>query len=153
MRRAVVAIRSLGGGRDRSSAKEEVTRTLTPLTYSKPCPENKKARDMPIHPLLVTLLEDWRASGWEETFGRSPKPDDLVMPYWKRRPGRRGRHGGLIGEMAMLTKNAMWKALQRDLLLVGSSTGTRARCADILNWATHGRSKEKTIDDYTNMER
>jgi hypothetical protein len=65
--------------------------------------------------------------------------------------------------MAMLTKNAMWKALQRDLALVGfrnrrahdlRRTGislyrNAGAIRDVLNWATHGRS---TIDDYTNMD-
>jgi integrase len=68
--------------------------------------------------------------------------------------------------MAMLTKNAMWKALERDLPLVGfrnrrahdlRRTGislyrNAGAVRDILNWATHGRSRDKTIDDYTNLE-
>ena len=68
--------------------------------------------------------------------------------------------------MATLTKNAMWKALQRDLVLVGfrhrrahdlrrigiSLYRNAGAVRDILNWATHGPPKDKTIDDYTNME-
>ena len=136
------------------------------FTYQKPCPQNKRARDMPVHKLLAEMLSEWRSHGWAETFGRPPTPDDFVLPYWKKRPGRRGRHGGSTGEMKMLTKNAMWKGLQADLLLVGfrprraydlRRTGislyrNAGAIRDVLAWATHGRSKEMTIDDYTNMD-
>ena len=33
-----------------------------------------------MHPTLAQLLADWKSSGWKETYGRSPKRDDLIIP-------------------------------------------------------------------------
>ena len=45
-------------------------------------------RQVPVHPLLAALLADWRAR-WPKEFGRKPEPDDVIIP-WVRRRGSRG---------------------------------------------------------------
>jgi hypothetical protein len=42
--------------------------------------KTKVAKVVPIHPALRTLLEDWMAAGFEQTFGRAPAKADLVVP-------------------------------------------------------------------------
>jgi integrase len=37
-------------------------------------------RLIPVHPTLARILAEWRLSGWESTFGRRPRPDDLIVP-------------------------------------------------------------------------
>jgi len=35
---------------------------------------------IPIHPLLADVLRAWRDEGWATYMGRSPKPEDLLIP-------------------------------------------------------------------------
>lgn len=37
-------------------------------------------RDVPIHPRLRELLEEWRREGWPQHVRRHPRPDDLIVP-------------------------------------------------------------------------
>ncbi|MCB9601265.1 MAG: tyrosine-type recombinase/integrase [Sandaracinus sp.] len=41
------------------------------------------SREIPVHPTLRAVLEQWRTKGFAETFGRHPRPSDYVSP----RPG------------------------------------------------------------------
>ncbi len=50
----------------RSGAKE---RTKTQVT-----------REIPVHPVLAALLDEWKASGWARYYGRAPRVDDLMVP-------------------------------------------------------------------------
>jgi len=43
-------------------------------------PKKKRAREMPVHPALADLLQEWRESGWAELMGRTPRPEDLIVP-------------------------------------------------------------------------
>ena len=51
------------------SRSGEKARTKTQLT-----------REIPIHPALAALLDEWEATGWEAKFGRKPTPNDLLIP-------------------------------------------------------------------------
>jgi integrase len=51
------------------SRSGEKARTKTQLT-----------REIPIHPALAALLDEWEATGWEAKFGRKPTPTDLIVP-------------------------------------------------------------------------
>ncbi len=51
------------------SRSGEKARTKTQLT-----------REVPIHPALAALLEEWEATGWEAKLGRKPMPNDLIVP-------------------------------------------------------------------------
>ncbi len=42
-------------------------------------------REVPVHPVLATILEDWRTVGFPLLFGRPAEPHDLIVP------SRRGR--------------------------------------------------------------
>jgi integrase len=37
-------------------------------------------RPVPEHPELARVLDIWWGDGWQETYGREPTPDDLVVP-------------------------------------------------------------------------
>lgn len=39
-----------------------------------------RTRDVPVHPTLAIILDDWKANGWRKYMGRDPGPDDLVVP-------------------------------------------------------------------------
>jgi len=42
--------------------------------------KTKVPRDLPVHPVLASLLAEWKLSGWLATFGRTPERDDLIIP-------------------------------------------------------------------------
>lgn len=62
------------------------------------------SREVPVHPMLAALLARWKLSGWEETFGRPPRADDLIVP------NRWLRH---------LTDDNVKKAMRKDFALLG----------------------------------
>jgi hypothetical protein len=35
---------------------------------------------VPVHATLAKMLAEWKLSGWRELMGRTPQPDDLVIP-------------------------------------------------------------------------
>ncbi len=72
-------------------------RPLARLTYSvsierksrteKPTKTNV-IHEVPVHPVLRAMLDEWLASGFREAFGRDPMPDDFMVPTF----AGRGRH-------------------------------------------------------------
>jgi len=42
--------------------------------------ETERPRDVPVHPTLARVLGSWKLQGWPSFFGRSPGPDDLIVP-------------------------------------------------------------------------
>lgn len=68
---------------------------------------------VPVHPVLATMLEEWRL-GWAAMFGRAPGPDDLVVPLppevrRTRRTGERFRGWDYTGRR--------WR--EKDAAIVG----------------------------------
>ena len=37
-------------------------------------------RYVPVHPVLASMLAEWKLAGWERLVGRPPRPDDLIVP-------------------------------------------------------------------------
>ena len=37
-------------------------------------------REVPVHPVLATVLAEWKLRGWKELMKRDPTPEDLVIP-------------------------------------------------------------------------
>lgn len=72
--------------------------------------KTEAVREVPVHPLLAAMLAQWKLTGWEERFGRKPKPDDLIVP------NRKGRHH---------TEDSVMKGLRRDVKLLGLREGRR----------------------------
>jgi integrase len=56
------------------SRSGEKARTKTQLT-----------REVPIHPALAALLDEWETTGWEAKLGRKPTPSDLIVPTEENR--------------------------------------------------------------------
>jgi integrase len=45
-----------------------------------------RPRLVPVHPILASVLSEWRASGWEFVYAAKPGPDDFILP--SRRNGQ-----------------------------------------------------------------
>lgn len=39
-----------------------------------------REREIPVHPVLAAILEEWRTVGFPALFGRAPKSDDWIVP-------------------------------------------------------------------------
>ena len=79
--------------------REPLRRILFARNWSQKlgCVKNTKtnvAKEVPEHPTLRIILDDWWSTGWEARFGRKPTADDLFVPQPLDRRGFRRRNGG-----------------------------------------------------------
>lgn len=105
-------------------------------------------REVPVHPELLAVLDWWKREGWERLMGRSPRPDDLIVP------SRRGKHRNA---------NHMCRRLHEDLERLGlrkrnqhdfrrSFISIAEECGanvPLLKWITHGNPRSTIMDDYS----
>jgi integrase len=134
-----------------------LARLMIRRSYDKLHTKTARRRDMPVHPTLATILNQWWIAGWPAMIQRQPTEEDLLLPMTD---GRRTPHG------KMRTKNDSYKRLQRDLQLLGfrrrrghdlrrtmiSLAQDDGASREILRDVTHGRSKRDAIDDYTTLQ-
>jgi integrase len=96
-----------------------------------------KPREVPIHPTLAKVLAAWKLTGWRRMMGRSPGPDDVLVPkqdgrnrdahfvlYWFRRDC----------EVLALRRRRQYDS-RRTFVSLAQADGARK---DILRWITHG---------------
>ncbi len=113
-RRVVYALKGLAGLRHgevaglhwkRYDAARQPLGCLTVAnSYTRVGTKTGDARAVPVHPTLAGMLDAWRTTGWEMTYGRPPGDDDLIVPT-------RG--------FQMRNKKDAWEALKHDLELLG----------------------------------
>jgi len=110
-----------------------------------------QTREVPVHPTLAAILAGWKLAGWEQTMGRRPTENDLIVPF------------PIDGEH--LDAQVMRRRLHKDLVALGYCTprqhDTRrtfiSLCLsdgarkEILQWVTHGRPHSDQMDDYTTL--
>ncbi len=134
-------------------------RLVIATSYDKGHTKTKRTRYMPVHPTLAAILAEWKRKGWPEMMGRTPTPEDLVVPM--PRPTNRGprvEHG------RMRTDHHSYKRLVKDLEVLGlrhrrghdlrrtmiSLARTDGARKDILELCTHTpRKSGSAIDLYT----
>lgn len=95
---------------EKVQAAEPLGRLVIDRSYDGPTKSGDE-RWMPIHPALAALLAEWKLGGWARTFGRPPKPDDLVCPV----PPEPPRKGKMKPAGSMRDKNWARKRFMRDL--------------------------------------
>ena len=83
-RRILYALKSLAGLRHGEAARlrwwqlDGKREPLTGLNLGKT--KSGVPRSIPVHPVLRTLLNEWRDAGWERIYGRPPENGDLIVP-------------------------------------------------------------------------
>ena len=90
-------------------------------SYDKGHTKTKRTRYMPMHPTLAAMLTEWRLQDWPEMMGRTPTPEDLVVPM--PRPTNRGPRVEFGG---MRTDHHSYKRLAKA---APAATATPAACA------------------------
>jgi len=165
-RRVVYALLFLGGVRfgEASALRwrcyepdaEPLGRLLVATSFSTRAKKEKSVktespRQVPVHKTLAKTLARWKLGGWRAMTGRTPQPDDLLVPS-RVDPARHRR------------SNLMLERFHEDCVRIGLRprrqhdarrtfiTLARAGGAskDILHWVTHGPTGD--IDDlYTTL--
>ncbi len=129
---------------------------LVAFSYGRPFPKGAVIRPVPVHPVLASMLAEWKLSGWERFMGRKPKPDDLVVPYppgtvSKRGPWRSKEwvHKHFARDLETLgLRHRRGHDLRRTFISLARSNGAEK---DILRRATHKPPRE-VIEGYTTFE-
>ena len=111
--------------------------------------KTENPREMPVHPTLAQILAAWRDSGFEQLTGRSPRPDDPIVP--SRRGVYRNVNASLRRFHEDLERIGMRARRQHDarrtFISIARADGA---VADTLHFATHGPDGE-IMDDYTTL--
>ena len=106
-------------------------------------------RAVPVHPVLATLLADWKQGGWIQMMEREPRPDDLIVP--SRLGNNRSANHVLKKFHKDLTTLGLRVRRQHDLrrTFISLCLGDGAS-KDILRWITHAPEGD-VVDDYTTL--
>ena len=113
--------------------------------------DDDKERTVPVHPVLASVLAQWKLSGFAHVYGRPPTADDRIVPDARN--------------MGALTVGVVSKRAPRDCAAIGIEnkgmhglrrffiTYTRAGGArsDVLERITHN-ARGGIIDVYTNAD-
>lgn len=102
------------------------------------------SREVPVHPVLWAILDEWIADGWPAYLGRAPKPTDLLIPSREGRPRskrhmlrklgedlarlglpRRTQHDARRGLMSLMKEDGADPALVAAITHEGVATETR----------------------------
>jgi hypothetical protein len=112
-------------------------------------------RTVPVHPTLAKILAQWKLGGWERTYGRAPKADDLIVRT--RRGGKRYGAGATQKQFVIdletlglrtkaSTRNRRGHDLRRTLITLARSDGA---IDSLLRWVTHGPKPGEILDVYS----
>lgn len=105
---------------------------------------------VPVHPALASVLDAWRAAGWAEYMGQTPKIDDLVVPNkdgkvrntnrQNRDLGRDCRRIGLVHRHQHAMRHTFITLVQDD----GAD-------GQVIRWITHAPPRT-AFDNYTRAQ-
>jgi hypothetical protein len=112
-------------------------------------------RAVPVHATLAKILARWKLGGWQRTYGRAPRADDLIVRT--RRGGKRYTANAaqkqllidleLIGlRVKASTRNRRGHDLRRTLITLARSDGA---IDSLLRWITHGPKPNEILDVYS----
>lgn len=112
-------------------------------------------RAVPVHPTLAKILAAWKLGGWERTYGKAPKDDDLIVRT--RRAGARYKAADtqvrFVEDLAKLglrtkasTRNRRGHDLRRTLITLARADGA---IDSLLRWVTHGPRPSEILDVYS----
>jgi integrase len=111
--------------------------------------KTENPREMPVHPTLAQILAEWRRAGFEQLTGRTPGPDDPIVP--SRRGAYRNVNASLRRFHEDLDRIGLRARRQHDarrtFISIARADGA---VADTLHFATHGPDGE-IMDDYTTL--
>jgi hypothetical protein len=118
-------------------------------SYDHATTKSKRPREVPVHPALAQLLDAWRGKGCTEILGRTPEPDDLLIPSRER--AMRSRHhtrNKLLEDLERLgLRSRRGHDLRRTFITLARADGARADLLEMISHAPRG----DIINIYTSM--
>lgn len=112
-------------------------------------------RNVPVHATLAAMLEVWRDAGWESTYGRAPKPDDLIVPtralHRRKASETQKQFVRDLEKLGLRTKAGKTRKrrghdLRRTLITLARSDGA---IDGVLRLITHGPKPGDMLDLYS----
>lgn len=142
--------------RDYDPTMRPLGRITVATTYGGESTKSETTREVPVHPVLASMLASWKLQGFPLYLARTPRPDDYVVPRLRTR-------GGKPATIPHQDSRRVWVNLQADLRMLGmrkrrvhdarrtliSLARADGATKDILDWITHGPSNEDMQDLYT----
>lgn len=165
VRRARYAIEFLTGARPGEVAAlrwgdwDRTTEPLTRLTIRRAMKilskkvgttKTKAVKVVPVHPALDRILAAWWETGWRETFGRDPKPDDLVVPTRNGKMQATAKAGARFeGDVTRLGLRVRHHYCTRHTFI--SQAQEDGADPTFLRWVTHAPPRS-AFDGYTRVQ-
>ncbi|HTR56471.1 MAG TPA: hypothetical protein VMJ10_37615 [Kofleriaceae bacterium] len=117
-------------------------------SYDNERTKTKITREVPVHPVLAQLLDDWCRAGWAATFGREPTANDLIVPNHKLElwPAYDADDAFKEDLAAVGLRNRRGHDLRRTFITLAQVDGARR---DLLKVITHGPAADDIINLYT----
>ncbi len=140
-RRVLYAVKGLAGLRHGEAARLRFTHydpTLEPLgALDLEQTKTQVPRRVPVHPTLARMLAEWKLAGWERTFGRAPRPDDLIVPTrnMTERQSPESQNAFLLDLATLGLRPRHGHDLRRTFITLAQVDGARR---DLLETITHG---------------
>lgn len=126
-----------------------VARSFSIRTHREKDVKTGRPRQVPVHPILRQVLDTWRDRGWQDSMGRVPGSEDLIVPAFTGQ-NRRVRHGWkrFRDDLDRLgLRRRRFHDLRRTFITLCLSDGARK---DVLRWVSHGGSGD-VMDLYTSL--
>jgi integrase len=116
--------------------------------------KTKRPRTVPVHPVLASMLAQWKLTGFPALFGRKPEPDDLLVPsrgQGDRPPGNRSSSHMLKKFHRDCEAVGIRVRRQHDSRMTWISLARSAGANDLhRRWISHGPTG--SVDDgYTSL--
>ena len=151
--RILVALKGLAGLRNveasalRWSWWDRLAAPLTKLLLART--KTGQPRQVPVHPVLAAMLSEWALSGWAARYGRSPQPEDLMVPRSIDPERERTALYSCDHFKRLLVKVGLRHRrghdLRRTFVTLTRADGARS---DVLEAITHG-TRGNIVDVYT----
>lgn len=106
-------------------------------------------RKVPVHPVLASLLAEWKLSGWQTLSGRKPEDGDLIVPTRTlKMPDKKDAHEALGLDLKKLGfRPRRGHDFRRSFVTIAQVDGARR---DILKDISHGPSGD-IVSMYTSF--
>ncbi len=105
---------------------------------------------VPVHPALAAVLDAWKAAGWGEYMGQSPKADDLVVPNKDGKVRNTNRQNRDLGRdcRRIGLEHRHQHAMRHTFITLVQDDGADGQ---VIRWITHAPPRT-AFDNYTRAQ-
>lgn len=117
-------------------------------SYERDGTKTQITREVPVHPAAAAILDEWIATGWRQTYGRDPRPEDLLVPTLRMKARKAAdADDDFVADLGTLgLRHRRGHDLRRTLITLAQVDGASR---DVLKSITHGLSEADVMNLYT----